>query len=420
MAITIDTSQASTVDPSSSVAGSVVTLVPRLSSTEGGYDNLFNAVRTTLSGVLNQQPSNVITRLASASNTWGAGEHGWYSYNGLVWFPLGNAPVFPGNNTVVLQHNTPFIADTVYIGRDRFERTSQITSWIATIAAAYPSLVRLLPGCGGYLVDVYTPQTDELGRTQATGSLLYGFFISTGGAPKRIIAMQAGVHAGEEFGITHLRATVGYLLGGSIEATTLLNAFDFVILPRVNAPGGDTGCIRGCFETLAGHNDLNRHFEDITNVFETVLRPRRLLDALLTSGQTAGFIDFHTTRQDCIRGYYSGLGSALDASWIAKFQARAGGAGNYVDVGSNPGGTAIGWAINKKGAQIGQVVECNTTFHDMSDATVAAYGPTPIQTLYDMYQAGDFGPMAGTPPAAKDNYVLVPGGQVAVNLVAPG
>ncbi len=393
MAITIDSTSAQTsVSASSSVLGNVITLVPRLTVNEAESPTWTN-ICAKVSGVLGLTPEFKFTQTGGRW-TWDANEKGFFSYDGLVWTEMGLSPVISGG-FITCQHSSAFTGDDVWFARDRREGVAQTTAWLEGLAAAYPNLIRQLPGATDFVIDTFSAQTGEDARVIAATPLLGCLVSKGGGIGKKRIGLTSGCHAGEDLGNTVYRYAVDYLLS-SATGNTLLDSLDFLLLPLLNPPGREGGHTRSQFEvTDVTHNDLNRHFTEITNLFETITKNKTVCEREFSGGSVVGFIDYHSqsdsiTSASAPQGYYTGNDCPLDASWIAKYQARAS-LGIY---GAATGLGIIGWMIDAKPTVLlAEVIEQNQ-HTSKTNATLQAEGIVGIEVLNDMLQAGDFGTAA--------------------------
>jgi hypothetical protein len=401
--------QGNSVNPTGSgVSGTDITLIPRVQNTETQYVNVYKNVCAQVSGVNGITPTFVVPFANGTGMTdWGTGETPFFSYDGLTWTLFGNAPVVSGAN-LRMTHTSAFTGNDVWFARDKRENTFALSNWIAGLNTTYPGRLTNLSGGSNWIVDTYSTQTDELGRTVAAAPLL-GFRIGNRGKPLALLT--SGVHAGEDRGTSIYRYSVEFLLGSATEAITLCNAFDFVSLPVVNAPGRDGGHSRGAFQyTNTTFNDLNRHFSDSSFLFETVTKPRAvLITELAASGTPKWCLDYHTTgtaiTNEC--GYYDGIGgdATLFAQWITAMNARlvAVGMHNMTDLGAAPSGTLLGWAAATGGFPLSTVLETRDIGINYTNSQLQQIGQAAMLAMYDLLIAGDFGPYVatGTPFARR-------------------
>lgn len=393
MTITIDYTSAQTCCQADSYAsGSDVFLNPRQTLTEQNGTGWLQ-VSTRVTGVNNITPRFRVRKSGLLNKPWyqGVGSQGYFTYDRLAWTPMGLAMSDDGTY-FNCQHSAAFTQDEVWFSRFRFEGVYQMQNWLSGLAQTYSNLIANLQGGSNFIVDWFSPQIDERGYTVAATPLL-GFRINDGSAAKRRFLLATGVHASEQWGSTCFKKCVEFVLGNSAEAIALRKQFEFICLPQMNAPGREGGHNRGQFQTTAGwHNDLNRHFSDSADLFETISKNRAVIAREMRGpGLAAGALDFHTQSAgpaSAEQGYYEGMGSPLEYLWRAAFQAR----GGYQEYGWNPGGTMIGWAISDLGVRLGQFVEHNDDTTD-SDSAATTLGQRAALTLYDIL--GSFGEYVG-------------------------
>lgn len=392
MTITVDSAAVgTTTDPSSSASGSVITLVPR----QGGYVNVVAKV----TGVAGLNPTFSVTLTNGVSGwAWSTTvDTAFFSEDGgYTWYP-GVAPDYassPGN--VILQAPAAFTSNTVWFARMRREGSAQLLAWVQANAALYPSLYSNVSGGSGYVAATFTPQTDELGRTQATGSPLIAHWLRKGGGGKRTFILTSGLAAGEDWGTTVFRRSIDFLAAQNVpETVALLNNFDFIVAPLVNSPGRDTGCIRNQWRD--GGADPNRLWTNIT-VTQVIDYTRTMFDANWSN--VAGMLDWQGAfgASNATQYWYTTNGSSqppLNTNYGNALTTRigaigggfySGSAGNEID-GS---GYVTEYGFFTKGAALSSTVECN---HDWSttDASAVNQGKANIYALYDRAAAGDWG-----------------------------
>lgn len=380
--IAIDSASPQTsVHPSSFVVGNTANLVPRLTTFEGGAP-CFNNVVARLSGVLNVKPSIVIP-LANIYNTgstplWDDDNGGAFSYDDLTW-ELGARPIITGS-MVTLSPVAPFTQDSVWFARHACEGVFQIRAWIDWLNANFPGKLSNVAGGIDFVADWYSATVDELGRPVARCPL-FAFWIRSA-ASKPVVVMLSGFHAGETSGTSVLRIATEFLAGAGPESAALLNRFNFLFLPLINARGREAGFVRGNCQG----QDANRHFDLPSPTFEEVEKPRALLLRECPNGAVA-VIDWHSnllgasTDISCYN-----IGSALEAQFWAALQAREG--FNILSNGGSPGnGVAITWALNALGAKLSQVIEVNDMGSLQEKASLAHYAQAAMLALYDVRDA---------------------------------
>jgi len=120
----------------------------------------------------------------------------------------------------------------------------------------------------------------------------YGFKISkTSGNTKNKAILTGGNHPGESISRFVLESSVDWLLGGSVDAESLLDWFDFYVYPCVNPQGVWGGFYRSCPENAALDHNRNWHttgtLEDI-DAFKTAM-------AADTGADIAVGMDYHCT-----------------------------------------------------------------------------------------------------------------------------
>ncbi len=391
MAITLDTSQGGCIaaDPTSSATGSAITIVPRLTVTEGGSAVMVDP--TIIATGVNGLTPTFTWSSANTTSTWGDLEKGFFSYDGLTWTQMGLSAVV-GGGLITCQHSAPFNQNTVWFSRDRREGVTALTAWINGLYAAYPQWISNLTGGSNWVVDTYSTQTDELGRTVAATNLL-GFYIKSGLPSRKRFFLCSGVHASEDWGTTCMRAGIEWLLGNSTQATWLRNSFDWVVMPLLNAPGREGGHSRAQFEVTAStHNDMNRHFSDVSNLFETVTKPRTIMTTELVSGTCVGSLDFHgqgagVTSNNGLGGFYTGWGSTLDTPYTDQFIYCCSTLGGSNFYGAVPSGTVTAWIISQTSETLGQSPEYNY-LKSKTDAEAISYGVVPFQVIFNLMTSG--------------------------------
>jgi hypothetical protein len=375
------------------VVSNVITLSPRLTTNQGDSP-LWQVPCVIMTGAMGATNLNLKIPLANARKQWVVPEEtGYYSYDFMNWSACDSVSQDATHTTCVL--NGPMTGDTVYFARERMWGAQQVSSWITRIDGEYPGLFRPVPGeTGTYEVATFSAQTNEIGGTVPATPLYAALLTNGSGLRKPRVCLMSGVHSGENYGTEVYLNALEYILSEYVAGTTfarnILNRWDILAIPYANAIGREGGHCRSQW-TGGSANDMNRNFDDLGSTIENVTITRPFMARQLSVRSTDIFIDYHTqyfspVGDDGIQGYYSGLGSELNTSWITKYQSR----GSYTNYGSNPGGTVIGWCVDNRLARLGQVIEQNEQSpKTVADGqTIATYGPL---VFNDMIVAGDFG-----------------------------
>ena len=426
--IQIDSSSLLTsVTPASNVdAQGVVNLICRANPVEGAAPTCWPMV-ARLTGVLGLAPKMRVFFPAPSfwMAHWTAADKGYFSYDRINWTQMANPVVF-GAGYSEISHNAPFMQNEVWVARDRVEGVYSVTAWINTLN---PALVRPLAGATGWVVDTYSPQTDERGRVVPSQPLL-GFMISDPSfpGPKRVAAIISGIHAAEHWGTTGARYFVEWLCGATAEARLLRSMFDVVVLPLTNPIGREGGHTRAQWQLGPnGANDLNRNWDKNPAPFETVAKVRGALLRLVPPGMP-WFMDFHASMntQGAANLWWMGstgepTNAPLNNEFGSRLSARMtgnGGATKGDTIYPNDQMWGDSWAAHVLGAQLAQTIECNSgnpTPLSVAQANAAGLG----LALWDLAVAGRFGavvppPVAQTITAFSVVPTTIQAGQLAV------
>lgn len=408
MAITIDSSSLLTsVAASSSVAGNVVTLVPRETAVEAAAPTWW-PVTAKLLGTAGTTPRVRVVTTGSPfgfSGPLSIAESFYGSYDLLTWFPLLGTTT-SGSGYIEFGHNAPFTGD-VWISRDRREGVVKTAARIAALAIAHPTKIAYLAGQSSFVCDTYTQQTDENGRV-IPGQSLFGFLVKDNSlgvpATKKRVFFTSGVHGPEDFAGSAMWEAIYLWCGSSAGAIALRTAFELVVLPLMNPMGREGGNCRGSFQFNGTINDLNRHFEESPAPIESVGKPRTVLLANATAA-CPFFIDFHSSVNNAggyVNAYFTSSGgfaplnTAFGTRWATHISASSLGAtvaGDYAN------GYTDAWAGTALSAQLAETLEFNTAVN-YSDADIVAKGQSITVTLGEMTLNAEFGAYSATPGSA--------------------
>lgn len=359
-----------TVKDTSSVSGTTITLRPRTTVCEEFSGWADAAVK--VSNVYGKQPLFKIDLSTGQNNgqVWENTENGFFSYDGINWTEFGTAVSYP-TGFIQCQHNAAFTQNDVWFSRYRIEGVAQIRYWLDNdLKPLYDALLFNLTGGSNYVVDTYSAQTDERGNAVAA-TPLFGFAIKTGGAGKQKIVLTSGVHANEHWGTTVYKKAIEWLLARQdVAAVKLTDAFDIICLPLLNAPGREGGHFRSQWEVSGGHSDLNRRFSDVSNLFETVTKPRTVLNTEVANGNMAACLDFHgfSTPGSQKVAWWNPVGQSNFAAFESALINRLGWTG-----GGSPliSGMLVDWAQNTKGCSLATIIENSSASIDtLSNATL--------------------------------------------------
>lgn len=412
MAITLDTtSELTSVDSSSSVAGNLVTLVTREQSVENESPTSW-PICVKLTGVDGITPTIRVntTQPYFSGYIWAANERGYWSPdsggtpNG-TWTT--GAAASAGTGYYDLTPPSALSGNVWWFSRSRRYGNAQVQAWIDALVSTYGSgMVKKLSGQSTYDFDTFSSQTNELGGTVAAQAYK-GFRIvddsqpSTGRTTGCIIS---GTHAGEDLGMSNMMATVEWWCGASSEATALRRRFNLIVLPLVNPPGKAGGHCRAQFELGAGNiNDLNRHMALSPSPFQTVGKLRSALTTnVVNSGDCPFFFDFHSGYSTVGPYTWGGYGSQdgiapLNDPFMSYWNARSG-AANFGDLLVSDTQFTDAWSAHNLGAQLAETLEFNQSDYSyQTDAQIVTNGANIGLSIYDLANNGYFGPLISSP-----------------------
>jgi hypothetical protein len=394
---------------SSTVVGAgdsaVISLKPRYCTVEGiGTRWLEPSARVT--GVNGYRPTFRFLDYNSASlhgyANWGSNRRPMYSYDRETWHYFDTQTLSDPNDWIEFRHNTAFTENVVYISRTRQVTPRQWGQFLEDLASAYSSFVgptaaaiaftptlTTWPG-QSFIVDEFSAQTDELGRT-ISQTPLYAIEIndtslmpSSGTKVPAIIS--TGIHAGEDLADWALMRALEHLCGSSAEAQYVRRRYIIRVYGLLNAPGRQGGGMRGSFTTgTGGATDANRHYTDADGAtLEIVVKPRTAELSDLGSDTPAFLLDFH--------GTYNGAWNTFKDTGNATETAFHGYLGTYSgftigDEGDSGATTVAGWGDSALGLDLSLTME----FGDQtpqSDANYVTYGAAIIKALQATAQDG--------------------------------
>lgn len=318
----------------SSVSGSgdsaVITIKPRLQESEAYMsESRWLEPSARIDNVSGIRPTFKFIDLASMHGGWVATRKPMFSYDRETWYYFDTCTV--GASDVTFRHNSPFTANTIYVGRSRQMSVTQIGQWLEDMELAHPTIFKPAPSAVAFtptitswpaldfIADEYSPQIDELGRT-IPATPLYAAVIDDGAPDKLAMYVSMGVHAGEDHSeyVGHL--FVEKLLGTSAEAVALRNNYRIYLYPCINAPGRAGGGMRGSFtQGYNGADDANRNFSKTTSQLEIVDKPKAVMVFDRDGATLAIGIDFHGS-YSTKWGVYD-VGDAFTALYMARMNA---------------------------------------------------------------------------------------------------
>jgi len=346
---------------------------------------------------------------------WQTARRPMFSYDRLTWTYFDTQTV---NTTYIeFRHNTAFTADTIYVSRGRQVSVAQIGDWIATIAAANPTLIEPTIAAAtftpsltswpaqSYIADEFSSQVDELSQT-IPATPFYALQINdTSLMPpsgvKKLAVITSGVHAGEDLPFWPMKAFVEYVLGSSITAQYLRMHFKILIYPMFNAPGRVGGGWRGSFtQGTAGADDANRHFSDATPGLEIVTKPRTAIVTDMAGGVPEWMFDWHG---DFAHDYGIYLDNTAQTNFKTVLDAKTGVTHN------NDGNTISGFVSRYFQDTTGVPLAVTVEFGDtapIADATYVTYGQNFAAALQAYVQALDMAGDAQVIASASGTFVL--------------
>lgn len=428
----------------SSVSGdgdtAVVELAPGLQASNdvSGGERRWLEFGAKLSGVMGLRP---LVRVANVTDypqafgyhgaPWQASRRGMWSVDGENWQYFDSTRVV--GSTVEMRNNSPFPADTIYVGRGRQMSVSACGRWLERLAAAHPAIVQPAPSAIAFapgaalaafpaqqfIAGEFAPQQAGTRTIPATpfyaGQINDTSLTPAGGGPKRVAVLVSGVHAGEDHANYVLQAIIQAALAETPAARTVRREFRIPFYPMWNGPGRAGGGWRGSFTLgVNGEDDANRHCNESGTGLQIVDIPKAAMAIDRAGAPVAWAIDSHGT-------YGSKWATFVDAgvpsSGAFRAQLAAAFGQQIVDEGdSHPG--FVSEYLRGLGASPSITIETGDP-SPVTDAEIAAFGVAVVSALAAM-TAGAAAPApapapipAPTPPPAPVSVVTRPTIQVS-------
>ena len=428
----------------SSVSGdgdtAVVELAPGLQASNdvSGGERRWLEFGAKLSGVMGLRP---LVRVANVTDypqefgyhgaPWQGTRRGMWSVDGERWLYFDSTRVV--GSTVEMRNNSPFPADTIYVGRGRQMSVSACGRWLERLAAAHPAIVQPAPSAIAFapgaalaafpaqqfIAGEFAPQQAGTRTIPATpfyaGQINDTSLTPAGGGPKRVAVLVSGVHAGEDHANYVLQAIIQAALAETPAARTVRREFRIPFYPMWNGPGRAGGGWRGSFTLgVNGEDDANRHCNESGTGLQIVDIPKAAMAIDRAGAPVAWAIDSHGT-------YGSKWATFVDAgvpsSGAFRAQLAAAFGQQIVDEGdSHPG--FVSEYLRSLGASPSITIETGDP-SPVTDAEIAAFGVAVVSALAAM-TAGAAAPApapapipAPTPPPAPVSVVTRPTIQVS-------
>lgn len=428
----------------SSVSGdgdtAVVEIAPALQASNdvAGGERRWLEFGAKLSGVMGLRP---LVRVANVTDypqafgyhgaPWQASRRGMWSVDGENWQYFDSTRVV--GSTVEMRNNSPFPADTIYVGRGRQMSVSACGRWLERLAAAHPAIVQPAPSAIAFapgaalaafpaqqfIAGEFAPQQAGTRTIPATpfyaGQINDTSLTPAGGGPKRVAVLVSGVHAGEDHANYVLAAIIHAALADTPAARAVRREFRIPFYPKMNAPGSYGGGWRGSFTLgVNGEDDANRHCNESGTGLQIVDIPKAAMAIDRAGAPVAWAIDSHGT-------YGSKWATFVDAgvpsSGAFRAQLAAAFGQQIVDEGdSHPG--FVSEYLRGLGASPSITIETGDP-SPVTDAEIAAFGVAVVSALAAM-TAGAAAPApapapipAPTPPPAPVSVVTRPTIQVS-------
>lgn len=426
----------------SSVSGdgdtAVVEIAPALQASNdvSGGERRWLEFGAKLSGVMGLRP---LVRVANVTDypqafgyhgaPWQASRRGMFSVDGENWQYFDTTRVV--GSTVEMRHNSPFPADTIYVGRGRQMSVSACGRWLERLAAAHPgkfapadSAVSHIPSsqvapfpAQQFVAAEFAPQMNGTRVIPATpfyaGMIDDPTLTPAGGGRKRAAMLVSGVHGGEDHANYVLQAIVQAALADTPAARALRREFRILVYPMLNAPGRYGGGWRGSFTLgTSGEDDANRHFGETQTGLQIVDLPKAAMTLDRRGESLAWAIDSHGTygtRWSMFVDYGAPSSAAFQAQLASAF-----GQGIVDEGDSHPGFVAE--YLRTLGASPSITLETGDP-SPVADAEIAAFGVAVVSALAAM-TAGAAAPApapvpAPTPPPPPVSVVTRPTIQVS-------
>lgn len=383
----------------SSVTGAgddaVITLQPRVQESEVVSGTRWLAPKARVSGVSGFRPTFELTLYGTGAGKyygygWPAGRRMLFSYDGLAWTHFDTAhTIDAGAGKITFRHSTAFTSSPVFVAWSRMVTPTMVEGWVADWAATFPSLISSPPSATAFVVDTYSNQTDELGRT-VPGRDLLAFKISDAslsppaGQFKRTMLIEGGIHAGEDIGDLVLKAAVDFLLSSDAQAQNIRANFDIFVYPQLNVPGRLGGHWRGSFANGAGGaDDANRHFTDTPPDFEIAAMPKAAMETDLPAVVQFSF-HFHGDFGNKY-GFYQETGHAPHDLFETAVEAYM---GAIVDNGDPVSTSLSAWLRTIKGTQFFITAETGEPT-PTTDAQLVFWGESLMRAVSDLLDADE-------------------------------
>jgi len=393
----------------SSVSGdgdtAVVEIAPALQASNdvAGGERRWLEFGAKLSGVMGLRP---LVRVANVTDypqafgyhgaPWQGTRRGMWSVDGENWQYFDSTRVV--GSTVEMRHNSPFPADTIYVGRGRQMSVSACGRWLERLAAAHPAIVQpapsavaFVPGAAlasfpaqSFIAGEFAPQQAGTRTIPATpfyaGQINDTSLTPAGGGPKRVAVLVSGVHAGEDHANYVLQAIIQAALAETPAARTVRREFRIPFYPMWNGPGRAGGGWRGSFTLgVNGEDDANRHCNESGTGLQIVDIPKAAMAIDRAGAPVAWAIDSHGT-------YGSKWATFVDAgvpsSGAFRAQLAAAFGQQIVDEGdSHPG--FVSEYLRSLGASPSITIETGDP-SPVTDAEIAAFGTAVVAALAAM------------------------------------